>query len=198
MEECRSGRTTRLIDEYIQRFFNEPIYTPIIVVDHDVDGKPATYESNVELLKKIENRLTKEHGNSTWYSTKHANFFKLRAFNNDNYCVIIRTNDPVSDMRRKELEYYKEQQYNDYINSPSILDVFHIGRATGATTRLADKYIQEFFSKKTGEYIEVFDHYCGGLANVMLCNIICRRLENEHKAKFQVKNGYAPKIIKVE
>lgn len=29
-----TGRSTRLIDEYIQKFFTEPIGTPIKVLDH--------------------------------------------------------------------------------------------------------------------------------------------------------------------
>ena len=29
-----TGRTTRLVDDYVQKFFNEPMNTPIAVQDH--------------------------------------------------------------------------------------------------------------------------------------------------------------------
>lgn len=51
-------------------------------------------------------------------------------------------------------------------------------RASGRTTRLTDKYIQEFFNNGTTGYIA--DHYGDHRANTMLYKRICFRLDLEH------------------
>ena len=217
--EGKSGRTTRLVDEYIQRFFNEPMYTPIVVENHNVNGEKAPYSSNVELLSKIERRLKAEHPNSMWYSTIAANmcpsdysygyFRNKKQQFNDIYktCVIIRTNDPIMETRKTQLSMYREfglyeiNTYGEKIQ-PSLFDTMLVGRAKGYSTRLADKYVQDYFSIEPGDYIEIIDHYDAEgsyRAHERLCRVICRRLEEEHVEKFYVhKNGKYPRIIKIE
>ena len=66
-------------------------------------------------------------------------------------------------------------------------------RMTGTTTRLADFFVQELFTK--GE-IHVVDHYNTLPANHYLLNILVRRLQFEHsRTKFRVE-GLTIKLIK--
>lgn len=68
-----TGRTARLVDDYVQKFFNEPMNTPIAVQDHYGDRF-----SDYQLLQKIVKRLDNEFPN-----------FK---YEKDNMkCVITRT-----------------------------------------------------------------------------------------------------------
>lgn len=53
-------------------------------------------------------------------------------------------------------------------------------RATGRTTRLADKYIQELFDNP-GEWVGITDHYPSRRAYELLMMIICRRVAYEHQ-----------------
>lgn len=230
-DKRRSGRTTRLVDEYIQRFFKEPMYTPIVVRNHEVDGKTAERKDNIELLKKIEDRLKNEHGSARWYSTISANMYpsdyyrckffphgsdRKSLFNDiDKNCVIMRLNDPITETRKNQFDIYSlrlleimpndgdtpgEKLRKETIFPPSLLDMMLVGRAEGNSTRLADKYIQDYFSLKPGEFIEVKDHYQGGdckMANKRLCDIICRRLEEEHGEKFYIHRGNPTRIVRV-
>ena len=236
MEEHRTGRTTRLVDEYIQRFFNEPMYTPIVVKNHDVDGKEANYKDNIELLKKIENRLKNEHGGTSWYSTINANmcpsdYYRCKyhnpifpygsdgkvLFNDiDKSCVIMRLNDPIIETRKKQFDIYKlrlleitpndddtpgEKLRKEKSFPPSLLDMMLLGRAEGNSTRLADKYVQKYFTMKPGEFVEIVDHYGGEgeyRAHKRLCDVVCGRLEEEHGEKFYVHRGNFPRIVRVE
>ena len=194
MNENKSGRTTRLIDEYIQKFFNEPMYTPIIVCDH-----VNTQENNTELLRKITERLLAEHSSTKFYGLTDANltgvFF---SGGRDKVCCIFRLNDRLMEKRAERFKCYVENKEKSWL---SISDEFFVGRATGQTTRLADEYVQDYFKLKPGEYIEIADHYEGGnrpIANEMLLNIVAKRLEREHGEKFYVHKGKKPRIVKVE
>lgn len=51
-----TGRSTRLVDEYVQKFFTEPIGTPIKVLDHWNDAR-----AHHGLMSKLIDRLTYEH-----------------------------------------------------------------------------------------------------------------------------------------
>ena len=232
-EERRSGRTTRLVDEYIQRFFNEPMYTPIVIKDHLVDREEPSRDANIELLKKIEIRLNNEHRSSKWYSSTDANMIPSGYYNwaqkfgskyfygdvvfddSKKSCVIIRTSDPILESRRTQFNIYMDRLLETTANEcettddkskkeiipPSLYNAMLVGRANGYTTRLADQYVQEYFNMKPGEFISVKDHYQGGnegRANKMLCDIICRRLKEEHGENFYVHRGNIPKIVKVE
>ena len=53
------------------------------------------------------------------------------------------------------------------------------GRATGATTRLADEYIQKLYEDE-GQWIEIHDHYGTVNADRLLLDKIIKRLELEH------------------
>ena len=52
-------------------------------------------------------------------------------------------------------------------------------RATGATTRLADEYIQKLYENE-GEWIEIHDHYGTVNADRLLLDKIIKRLNLEH------------------
>lgn len=57
-----------------------------------------------------------------------------------------------------------------------------LNRRTGRTTRLADNYIQQLFSKG---FVEVRDHYTDGrLGHEHLFSVICNRLRSEHSHLF--------------
>jgi len=229
MSERKTGRTTRLVDEYIQRFFNEPMYTPIVIKDHLVDREEPSRDANIELLKKIEIRLNNEHRSSKWYSSTDANMIPSGYYDwaqkfgrngvvfddSKKSCVIIRTSDPILESRRAQFNIYTDRLLEISANEcettydkpkkeiipPSLYDATLVGRATGKTTRIADKYVQEYFNIKPGEFITVMDHYQGGTegrANKMLCDIVCRRLKEEHGENFYVHRGIVPRIVKVE
>lgn len=53
-------------------------------------------------------------------------------------------------------------------------------RATGKTTRIVDKLIQEFFEKPMGTKIAIVDHYPERRADEFLLNVFMKRLESEH------------------
>lgn len=53
-----TGRTARLVDDYVQKFFNEPMNTPIAVQDHYSDRY-----SDYQLLQKVVKRLNNEYPN---------------------------------------------------------------------------------------------------------------------------------------
>lgn len=54
-------------------------------------------------------------------------------------------------------------------------------RATGRTTRLVDKYIQDLFNNR-GEWITVIDHWGSRHANDYLVERIIKRFHNEYNA----------------
>lgn len=53
-------------------------------------------------------------------------------------------------------------------------------RATGKSTRLVDKLIQEFFEQPAGTKIPVCDHYPEKQADKFLLDRFMKRLESEH------------------
>lgn len=56
MEGRATGRSTRLVDEYIQMFFTNPQGVPVKVLDHYDDIK-----AHVQLLERVVSRLKIEH-----------------------------------------------------------------------------------------------------------------------------------------
>ena len=56
-------------------------------------------------------------------------------------------------------------------------------RACGVTTRIADRIIQEFFSKPMGTRVYIFDHYGTKQADDFLRKLVRRRLDYEHHMK---------------
>ena len=52
-------------------------------------------------------------------------------------------------------------------------------RATGRSTRLVDKYVQDLYDKK-GEWLLVQDHYPSRKACEFLCGRILKRMQSEH------------------
>ena len=69
------------------------------------------------------------------------------------------------------------------------------GRATGRTTRIIDKYIQELY-KHQGEWIEIKDHFPSPRADRMVLNKIMARMELEHPGDkvYVDKSGKPPRI----
>jgi len=58
----RSGRTTRLIDDYVQRIFTEPIGSTIYLSDHHVGESLHSHIKSTEYLTdKLFKRLQNEH-----------------------------------------------------------------------------------------------------------------------------------------
>lgn len=53
-------------------------------------------------------------------------------------------------------------------------------RATGRSTRLIDKYIQEFFTNPAGISVYVLDHYDDIRAHKLLLDRVISRLKIEH------------------
>lgn len=53
-------------------------------------------------------------------------------------------------------------------------------RATGRTTRLVDKYIQEFFTNPTGESVYIKDHYNSVKSDIDTLQKVVFRLKSEH------------------
>lgn len=62
-----TGRTTKLVDAYIQKFFQEPKNTPIVISDH-YDNRYSHYM----LLKRICKRLDTEFSGVS-YKSNYAN-----------------------------------------------------------------------------------------------------------------------------
>ena len=210
-EQQGSGRTTRLVDKYIQEYFTKPLYTPIVIKDH-VDK----YENNFELLRKVLKRLKREFGEVPYSDNKAVLYvnpytarFGLTSSGENTHCVIVREKDRFQDTREAEFRCYKDRleelsiQFGDKEDEivrrkPPIFDVLFTSRATGISTRQADDYVQQFFALKPGQYIEIHDHYGEGRANMELAKKVCRRLEEEHNEKFYLHRGTIPRIIRVE
>ena len=212
MEEQRgSGRTTRLVDKYVQEYFTQPLFTPIVIKDHIND-----YQHNCELLKKILARLKREFNevpysdeNAVLYVDLYTARFGCTSNGENTHCVIVREKDRVQDTREAEFRRYKDRleelsiQFGDKEDEivrrkPPIFDVLLTNRATGVSTRQADDYVQQFFALKPGQYIEIHDHYGEGRANMGLAKRVCWRLEEEHHANFYLHKSNLPRIVKVE
>lgn len=59
-------------------------------------------------------------------------------------------------------------------------------RASGKTTRLVDKYVQEIF-ENAGDWVSVHDHYPGLRAQMFLIERICSRFQAEHHINLEVR-----------
>lgn len=58
-----TGRSTRLVDKYIQEFFTKELGTSIKVIDH-IDSD----QTNNALMQKLVSRLVSEHGHKINYA----------------------------------------------------------------------------------------------------------------------------------
>lgn len=211
-DELRStGKTTRLVDEYVQKYFTEPLFTPIVVKDHVDD-----YKSNFELLDKLRKRLEREFGESPYYDDRailyvspyHARFGRINSPENA-YCVIIRTKDRIQNARSEAFRLYIQRlegldrefegKESEIVScKPPLMEALLVNRASGRSTRQADEYVQKYFTLKPGEFIEIKDHYGEVRANMMLAEKIAARLKEEHGEKFYFQKRSIPRIVKVE
>lgn len=66
-----------------------------------------------------------------------------------------------------------------------------ISRATGRTTRLIDKYIQELFDNQN-TWITIKDHFGGNCAASILSKKIVKRLKFEHGVSIDIKEQLSP------
>lgn len=85
-----SGRTTRLIDEFVQDFFNRPMGTKIYIYDHY-----GTRQADQYLLGRAIKRLENEH---------HVEYKKG---SDSNGFYIIRTEPTLQEMILDEIERRK-------------------------------------------------------------------------------------------
>ena len=214
MSDEKTGRTTRLVDEYVQKYFTEPMFTPIVVKDHVDD-----YEHNVDLLDRLRKRLEREFGETPYFDDKavmYVNPYQARfGYTSDaehTYCVIIRVKDRVQEARNQNFKLYVDRVIdlkNEYKDNekeiikrkPPLVETLLVNRANGQSTRLVDEYVQKYFSLKPGEYIEVIDHYGGEgemRAHDSVARKVCCRLKEEHGEKFYYHRGTYPRIVKVE
>lgn len=58
------------------------------------------------------------------------------------------------------------------------------GRATGMTTRLVDKYVQELYNHE-GEWVEIIDHYDTPISHRQLADKVMERFSHEHPADYK-------------
>ena len=56
-------------------------------------------------------------------------------------------------------------------------------KATGITTRITDRIVQEFFNEPMGTRVYIFDHYGTRQADYFLLRQVKRRLDYEHHVK---------------
>ena len=70
-----------------------------------------------------------------------------------------------------------ENKFKNYGDEQLFEEIF---RATGKTTRIVDKLIQEFFEKPMGTKIAIVGHYPERRADEFLLNVFMKRLESEH------------------
>lgn len=182
----------KMADEIVQTFFKTPKFVPIFVEYKD-------HEKSKQLLETVVHRLTAEHPGTTFLFYDDAYYDEGGVFSRPGcsttlHCVLIKTSDKVERVRE---EYLKQYVFNRGVsNSANIAPlVSTMCRCTGASTRLVDAYVSDFFDLKPGESISVKDHYPERRADEFLCNSICKRLANEYGAKF-CRHGC--KIVKKE
>ena len=195
----------RLTDEYIQKLFTKPPYSPIMPYV-GTKGKELGATDD-ELMDRITSRLKMEH-NGTSFEVVHD--ARLESPYRSSYplfgrgCrrstnVIWLKEDRMLKCRANAIETFLSL-FEDK-QDPNIAEFDLSDRARGYSTRQADDYIQKFFDLEPGESIEITDHYEGGTqgnANRFLMDRICGRLENEYGVKFYVHRGTVPKLVKVE
>lgn len=83
-------------------------------------------------------------------------------------------------MQQCDLSYKSDEELYDLQN-----------RATGASTRIIDELIQEFFTQPMGTRILVRDHYPETRADRFLGDRMAKRLENEFHVKFRYNRNDA-------
>lgn len=88
---------------------------------------------------------------------------------------------------RKSLEHKNDAELN-YLQH----------RINGASTRILDGLVQEFFNKPMGEKIYVQDHYGTRQADRFLMDRLARRIEDEHHCKFKIGSDRGFYIIRTE
>lgn len=64
-------------------------------------------------------------------------------------------------------------------------------RATGTSTRIVDKLVQEFFNEPMGTKIFVHDHYPERRSDLFLGDRMARRLKDEFNVKFKYNKNTA-------
>lgn len=93
-----SGLTTRLIDEFVQEFFNEPMGTKIHIRDHYGLTESANDRATALLISRLRARIEAEH---------HC---KLRAGRDLEGYYIIREEPTYHELVLQEIERRKEKQ----------------------------------------------------------------------------------------
>ena len=58
-------------------------------------------------------------------------------------------------------------------------------RASGESTRILDRIVQEFFTQPIGTKIYIYDHYGTRQADQYLLGRVLKRIENEHHVDFK-------------
>lgn len=58
-------------------------------------------------------------------------------------------------------------------------------RASGESTRILDRNVQEFFTQPAGTKIYIHDHYGTRQADQYLLDRVLKRIENEHHVDFK-------------
>lgn len=75
-----------------------------------------------------------------------------------------------------------ENKFENYGDEQLFEEIF---RATGRSTRLADNYIQDFFTQPMGTKIYIHDHHGTREADNYLLGVVLKRIENEHRTKYR-------------
>lgn len=202
-----------LTDKYIQDIFTKPPYSPIIPHVY-FNGEDADAFDD-ELFERIKERLKAEHNGADYVAMKNVRFEPLEeeflAKTGKDYRGVFgsgfRRSANVIWLKEDRMRSVRENLFKEFMrleeegSDPNVSYYDMSFRARGYSTRLADKYIQEFFDLEPGQSIEIKDHYKNGtegMANSHLMKKICGRLKYEYKVKFYVHNGTVPKLVKVE
>ena len=95
-----TGRTTRLVDELVQEFFEKPMGTKIMVYDHY-----GSMQANKFLLDRFMKRLETEHPSAG-----------CRISGRDGECILIeRTTETYHERVREEYRKRQEKKHEDNI-----------------------------------------------------------------------------------
>ena len=187
-EEGRSGRTTRIANDIVQRFFTEPKFTPILIVDHPGGN-------NIKLAYIIINRLKNEHG-----LVLDSDFLYIKK-----HIAIMRISDNRKEkLLENSLKVWKSciddnEEELETLHFMSMVDLSY--RATGRSTRQIDAIIEDFLNPKTRETM-VYDVGCPSdrstMANTRILGDVVGRLKEEHPTvRFRIIRGRIPSIIKI-
>jgi hypothetical protein len=87
-----SGRTTRIVDELVQEFFNKPFGTKILVCDHY-----GTRQADEHVLRKLCKRIEAEH---------HV---KYHIIHEGGLLYIVRDDPTLQEMVLEEIKRRKEK-----------------------------------------------------------------------------------------